>query len=104
MNSPRTMVQRIPSLPPEQDDHFYGYGVMGLPFASGHVLAMRKMHSSVGPKYQSVWHRRPDGAWTMWSDVDPSQSCQRYWGNDLLLSAALSEDVRVTAAAGVGDG
>ena len=51
MNSPRTIVQRIPPLPPEQDDHFYGYGVMGLPFASGHVLAMRKMHSSIGPKY-----------------------------------------------------
>jgi hypothetical protein len=77
------MVQRIPSLPAGQDDHFYGYGVMGLPFASGHVLAMRKMHSSVGPTYQSVWHRSPDGAWTMWSDVDPSQSCPRYWGNDL---------------------
>ena len=29
MSSPRTMVQRIPSLPAEQDDHFYGYGVMG---------------------------------------------------------------------------
>ena len=83
MNSPRTIVQRIPSLPAEQDDHFYGYGVMGLPFASGHVLAMRKMHSSVGPKYESVWHRSPEGAWTMWSDVDPSQSCPRYWGNDL---------------------
>jgi hypothetical protein len=82
-SSPRTMVQRIPSLPPEQDDHFYGYGVMGLPFASGHVLAMRKMHSSIGPKYQLVWHRSPDGAWTMWSDVAPAQSCQRYWGNDL---------------------
>jgi hypothetical protein len=83
VSSPRTMVQRIPSLPPGQDDHFYGYGVMGLPFASGHVLAMRKMHSSDGPKYNSVWHRSPDGAWTMWSDVDPSQSCPRYWGNDL---------------------
>ena len=83
MNSPRTIVQRIPPLPAEQDDHFYGYGVMGLPFASGHVLAMRKMHSSVGPKYESVWHRSPEGAWTMWSDVPPSQSCPRYWGNDL---------------------
>ena len=83
MSNPRTMIQRIPFLPAEQDDHFYGYGVMGLPFASGHVLAMRKMHSSVGPDYQSVWHRGPDGAWTMWSDVDPSQSCPRYWGNDL---------------------
>ena len=62
MSSPRTMVQRIPFLPAEQDDHFYGYGVMGLPFASGHVLAMRKMHSSVGPKYESVWHRTPEAA------------------------------------------
>src|SRR5690242_3747256 len=77
------MVQRIPSLPAEQGDHLYGYGVMGLPFASGHVLAMRKMHSSEGPKYESVWHRSPAGAWTMWSDVAPSRSCPRYWGNDL---------------------
>ena len=83
MNSPRTIVQRIPPLPPEQDDHFYGYGVMGLPFASRQVLAMRKMHSSIGPKYEWVWHRSPEGAWTMWSDVAPSQSCPRYWGSDL---------------------
>jgi hypothetical protein len=93
MSSRRTMVQRIPSLPPGRDDHFYGYGVMGLPFASGHVLAMRKMHSSDGPKYQSVWHRSPDGAWTMWSDVAPSQSCPRYWGNDLQQAIQASIDI-----------
>jgi hypothetical protein len=70
-------------LPVDHEDHLYGYGVMGLPFASGHVLAMRKMHSSDGPKYESVWHRSPDGDWTMWSDVEPSRSCPRYWGNDV---------------------
>ena len=83
MSSPRTMVHRIPPLPADHEDHLYGYGVMGLPFASGHVLAMRKMHSSDGPKYESVWHRSPDGDWTMWSDVEPSRSCPRYWGNDV---------------------
>jgi hypothetical protein len=93
MNSPRTMVQRIPFLSAEQGDHLYGYGVMGLPFASGHVLAMRKMHSSDGLGYESVWHRSPAGAWTMWSDVEPSQSCPRYWGNDLQRAIQAPVDI-----------
>lgn len=78
------------SLPGGSGERFAGYGVMGLPFASGHVLAMRRFPaSSIGPRYTSVWHRAPDGHWTFWQDQAEDQSCPRYF------SAALSESRRV---------
>jgi hypothetical protein len=34
-----------------------GYRVMGLPFASGHVIELRRWTaSSVGDKFTSIWH------------------------------------------------
>ena len=63
-------------------ERFNGYGVMGLPFASGHVLGLRRFTaSSVGPGYSSVWHRDPDGAWTFYADVPALQGCARFFGN-----------------------
>jgi hypothetical protein len=77
-------------LPAGSDERFAGYGVMGLPFASGHVLAMRRFPaSSIGPAYTSVWHRGPDGRWAFWQDQQDDQSCPRYF------SAALTESRRV---------
>ncbi|MFI7742572.1 hypothetical protein [Kocuria rhizosphaericola] len=71
-------------LPPGQEERFSGYGVMGLPFRSGHVLALRRFPvTSVGPGYTSVWWRDPAGAWTMWTDADPGLSCPRYFGRAL---------------------
>jgi hypothetical protein len=62
-----------------------GYGVMGLPFRSGHVLAMRRFAaSSIGPGYTSIWHRRPDGEWVFYTNVAPDQSCPRFFGADAL--------------------
>ncbi len=79
-----------PHLPNGRDERFAGYGIMGLPFASGHVLAMRRFAaSSVGPGYTSVWHRDPAGRWTFWQDQPPEQACSRYF------SAALAETRRV---------
>lgn len=79
------------TLPPGDDERFIGYGVIGLPFASGHYLAFRDFQaSSVGPAYRAVWHRNPDGAWTIYSTVRPEQSCPRY------LSSALSQPSVVT--------
>ncbi len=58
------------------EDRFAGYGVMGLPFRSGHVLAMRHFPaSSIGPGYTSVWHRTPDGDWTFWQNQPDHLSC-----------------------------
>jgi hypothetical protein len=69
------------SLPAGSEERFNGFGVMGLPFSSGHVLAMRRfMASSVGQGYTSVWHRTPDKTWTFYATVEPRCSCTRYFG------------------------
>jgi hypothetical protein len=82
-----------PEVPEGAEDRFRGYGVMGLPFASGHVLALRRFPaSSLGYGYSSVWHRDPGGRWTFWSDVSPQTSCARFFGE------AIDEAVRAPIA------
>ena len=71
-------------VPSGDGERFAGYGVMGLPFASGHVLAMRRFAaSSVGPGYTSVWHRDPGGRWVFWQDQLPELGCPRYFSQAL---------------------
>ncbi|HEX4934506.1 MAG TPA: hypothetical protein VFV33_15055 [Gemmatimonadaceae bacterium] len=83
-----------PSPAPGPFEQFQGYGILGVPFASGHVLAMRRFSaSSVGPGYDAVWHRRPDGGWWFYSDVPPGQSCARYFGR--ALECVVHTEVRV---------
>lgn len=90
--SPRTAVATLegnPRLAAGTDERFTGYGVMGVPFATGHYLALRVMlASSVGPGYRAVWHRAPDGRWTIFTTNPPDLSCPRYFG-----AAATSERV-----------
>jgi hypothetical protein len=72
------------ALGPGDDERFSGYGVMGLPFSSGHVLAMRRFPvTSVGPGYTSVWLRRPTGSWTIYADAPQEVSCARYFSAHL---------------------
>jgi len=82
--TPREVVDRIESgqaLPGGSCDRFAGYAVMGLPFRSGHVLALRRFPaSSIGPGFTTVWHRDPRGLWTFHSTVDPEFGCSRYFG------------------------
>jgi len=80
---PRDIALQADSRQPDQgpEETFTGYGVMGCTFRSGHILAMRRFASSLGPRYTSVWHREPDGSWTFYSDVDPLFSCNRYFGS-----------------------
>lgn len=98
MPAPQQLVEGIESgvdLPGGTDERFNGYGVMGLPFASGHVLAMRRFPaSSVGPGYTSVWHRDRDGRWAMYQNVDPQQACPRYFGS--AVSEASVRDIEIT--------
>ncbi|ETA07489.1 hypothetical protein V525_09040 [Gordonia alkanivorans CGMCC 6845] len=83
-HTPREVVTEArahPRLADGDDERFAGYGVMGLPFASGHYLALRDMvASSIGPAYRSVWHRDPHGLWTLYTTTEPDQSCPRYFG------------------------
>jgi hypothetical protein len=82
--TPREQAQKLENnltLPEGSEERFNGFGVMGLPFSSGHVLALRRfMASSVGNGYTSVWHRGPDKSWTFYADVDPRHACTRYFG------------------------
>lgn len=78
-------------------DVFAGYGVIGLPFSSGHVLALRCLRSSsLGRPYTSVWHRDPNGRWTFYSTVAPDCSCARYFGGQVYRNVVTPIDVTWT--------
>ncbi len=74
-------IEREPTLPAVPGERFSGYGVMGLPFRSGHILGLRRFSaSSIGPGYRSVWHRAPSGRWTFYQDQPAELACTRYFG------------------------
>jgi len=77
-------LDRDAPLPDGTGDRFSGYAIVGLPFQSGHVLALRRFTAStIGPGYTSVWHRNPSGDWTFYSTVAPDLSCARYFGGQI---------------------
>lgn len=89
-----TLVEGAPRLPPGDGDRFVGYGVLGVAFASGHVLAMRRMAaSSIGPAFTSVWHRDGAGRWSFYVDAEPDQTCARYFG--VSAEAVRDDGIRV---------
>ena len=95
---PRELVEQLEaaaSLPVGSNERFNGYGVMGLPFRSGHILAMRRFPaSSLGPDYTSVWHRKPDGDWVFYADVSPRLACARFFGASAM--DAIETEIRLT--------
>ena len=99
----REIVQNIEnevSLPEGKGDRFAGYAVIGLPFRSGHVLAMRRFPaSSIGAGYTSVWHRSPKGEWTFYSTVPPEQGCSKYFGGEIQRNVVTPIDIKWTSAA-----
>jgi len=75
-------LEERPKLPKGTEERFTGYGVMGLPFDTAHVLCLRRWPaSSLGSSYTSIWHRDPDGCWTFVQDAPPGRACTRYFGN-----------------------
>jgi hypothetical protein len=87
MREPVEQVAEIESkvvLPEGAGERFSGYAVIGLPYTSGHILALRRFPaSSIGPGYTSVWHRDPEGKWTFYQDASPELACSRYFGKEL---------------------
>lgn len=85
MSEPRELVAQIeasPRLPDGDGERFNGWGVFGLTFASGHILALRRFPaSSIGPAYTSVWHRDERERWTMYTTVEPMLACPRFYGS-----------------------
>ncbi len=86
---PQTIIQQ------DDAERMVAWGVVGLPFDTGHVLALRVVPwSSLGHPYRSVWHRDPAGHWRMWADVEPPLACPRYFGRALI--DARQAEIRVT--------
>lgn len=83
--TPRDAVAAVladPVLPPGDDERFVGFGIMGLPFANGHYLAMRQIPATTfAPPYVSVWHRNPSCNWTFYATTPGQQSCARYFSS-----------------------
>lgn len=74
-------VEEHPRLPAATCERVSGYGVMGLPFRSGHVLGLRRWTaSSVGEPFTSIWHRDPQERWTFYESVPADIACSRYFG------------------------
>lgn len=76
--------EQNPHLPAAPCERVAGYGVMGLPFRSGHVLGLRRWTaSSVGDDYTSIWHRDPAGRWTFYQSAPAEIACTRYFGAEV---------------------
>jgi len=86
--------ERHPLLPPGSEERVAGYGVMGQPFASGHVLGLRRWTaSSVGEQFTSIWHREPDGTWHFYESAQPQFACSRWFGHGVQESVVVPIDV-----------
>lgn len=72
--------EREATIPDGPGDRFAGYGVLGVAFTSGDVLALRRFPiTSRGIGYTSVWHQSPDGRWTFYTDVPADEGCVPYF-------------------------
>jgi hypothetical protein len=74
-------LERWRARPPGAGDRFTGYGVLALPFESGHVLGFYRVSAgTIGPPHTAVWHRCPEGGVTLHVDIAPTRTCARYFG------------------------
>lgn len=62
-------------------EYVKGWGVFGLPFDSGHVLALRVFPENDFAPYSTIWHRDPEGRWAIFADAPRLDiACPRYYG------------------------
>src|SRR5438552_13779211 len=61
-----------------------GYGVLGVEFESGDVLALRNFPYGTLGAYSTIWHRSAEGVWRMYFDAPrPDLACPRYFSEAL---------------------
>lgn len=64
-----------------EHEYVRGWGVFGLPFDSGHVLALRVFPQNSFAAYRAVWHRDPSRRWSIFVDAPRLDiACPRYFG------------------------
>ena len=80
----RNLEPRVRPSPWKGFERVNGFGVMALPFSSGHVLALRVFPENDFAPYTTIWHRSPDRQWEMYVDSpSPDTACPRYFGTAL---------------------
>lgn len=63
-------LERGAPITPGPGERYTGYAVLGVGFASGDILALRRFPVTAGGSaYTSVWHRSPAGRWVCYTDV-----------------------------------
>ncbi len=88
---------RIGSSPWEDHEYVRGYSVMVAPFSSGDLLGLRVWPQSDFGPYVSVWHRTPDGDWSIYSDgLSLETTCSRYWNPAIQQASLTNIDVTWT--------
>jgi len=88
-------IERDAKIPRGNEERFSGYGVVGLPFKTGHILCLRRWPaSSLGQGYTSLWHRNPEGRWLFIQDAPPQLACTRYFGS--AVSQYLNGEIKIS--------
>jgi hypothetical protein len=78
-------------------EYVRGWGVFGLPFDSGHYLALRVFPENDFAPYRTVWHRAPDGAWSIFADAPRLDiACPRFYGPACAVTTKVRIDVQWT--------
>jgi hypothetical protein len=91
--------ERTAAAPWPQHEFVRGWGVFALPFDSGHVLALRVFPQGTFGPYRTVWHRDPDGRWSIYVDgAQPEHACPRYYGPALARQAQATIDLTWTGS------
>lgn len=71
---------RVAHSPVSGYEYVRGYGVYALPFDSGHVLALRVFPENDFAPYSTIWHRTPEGDWSIYADSPRLDiACPRYY-------------------------
>lgn len=88
---------RTDTSPWPDHEHVRGYAVLELPFSSGHLLGLRVWPQSDFLPWVSVWHRSPEGEWSIFNDGPSLETtCPRYWKPVLRRAELASIDVTWT--------
>lgn len=75
-----TIPEHVGDAPWPDHEYVRGWGVFGLPFDSGHVLALRVFPQNSFAPYRTVWHRDPGGRWSIFVDAPRLDiACPRYY-------------------------
>jgi hypothetical protein len=85
-----------------EHEYVKGWGLFGLPFDSGHVLALRVFPQSDFGPYRRVWHRDPAGGWSIYVDGPRlDTACPRYYGAACAHTGLVSRRGEVVQVAAV---